>query len=560
VGCGRRSGTLHVVTPLDQLRAAIADAAIVLGQQATAEEPFVATLERPKRPEFGDYSTNAAMLLAPKLKKPPREIAVALGEQLEQRLGESLKSFEVAGPGFLNIFLADHWHRDTLAYVLDQGEGFGGGSASGAPERILVEFVSANPTGPLTAAGGRHAAYGDALARMLSFAGHDVQREYYINDHGSQIAKLGASIVARSRGEDVPEGGYEGAYVSELALQLVDATDPEPDSDALAEQGVAIIVDGIRETLHGFRVDFDTWFSERSLHQDENGGAISAAYKALEAGGATYASDDATWLRTTAYGDDKDRVLRRSNGEDTYFASDIAYHLDKRARGFQRLIDVWGADHHGYVARMKAAFTALGDDPDALEIVIMQFVNIIEHGERASMSKRRGDFITLSDLISEIGVDAARFLMLQRSHDSTVDLDLDLAREQSSENPVYYVQYAHARIVSVLTKADVARVGEATALLPLPAVAVEPAERALIHKLLSFSSEVDDAVTRRAPHRIAAYALELAQEFTAFYRDCQIVGVQPVETESFRLGLAEASRRVIACALGLLAVDAPDVM
>ena len=550
--------TLPGVTPLDELRDAIASAATSLRADGTLDGPIDATLERPKRVEFGDYSTNAAMLLAPKLGAPPRDIAARLGAELGERLGDGLAKVDVAGPGFLNIFLSDAWYRDALSHVLDAGDAFGGGGAAHSPERVLIEFVSANPTGPLTAAGGRHAAYGDALARMLTFAGNEVQREYYINDHGSQVAKLGASIRARARGEDVPQGSYEGEYVRDLAAEIEGSADADP--DALAQDGVALIVEGIRETLHRFRVDFDTWFSERTLHEGDDGGAIARAYAALEQRGSTFVSDDAVWLRTTTHGDDKDRVLRRSNGEDTYFASDIAYHLDKRARGFDRLIDVWGADHHGYVPRMKAAFAALGDDPDDLELLIMQFVNIIERGERSSMSKRRGDFITLADLIDQIGVDAARFFMLQRSHDTTVDLDLDLAREQSGENPVYYVQYAHARIVSVLDKADPGRLAAATLRPPLPPPGMDPAERALIRKLLAFSGEVDDAVARRAPHRIAVYALELAQEFTAFYRDCQIVGAQPAETESFRLGLSVASRRTIARALDLLGVDAPDAM
>ncbi len=425
---------------------------------------------------------------------------------------------------------------------------------------MLVEFVSANPTGPLTAAGGRHAAYGDALARILEFRGDEVEREYYINDHGTQVRKLGESIRARAREEDVPEGGYEGEYVRDLAAELPGAADADPDE--LGRQGAELMVARIRATLHRYRVDFDTWFSERTLHEAEPS-PVEQHYEELEREGHVFRSEGALWLRTSAFGDDKDRVLRRSSGEHTYFAADVAYHESKRERGFDRLIDVWGADHHGYVARVRAAFAALGGDPDKLELIIMQFVNVIERGERAAMSKRRGDFVTLDDLLDEIGVDAARFFLLQRSHDTTVDLDLDLARQQSSDNPVYYVQYAHARIASLRQKAGEARVEAALRAVDGwsgPDQALDPAERALINKLVAFPGEVEEAAARRVPHRLAVYALELAQEFTAFYRDCRVVGARPEAVESFRLALSVAAQRTIARALDLLGVTAPEEM
>jgi arginyl-tRNA synthetase len=547
------------VTPLGELRAVVEDAAAALRGDGGAPGTEL-TLERPKKAEFGDYSTNAAMLLAPALGEPPREIAERLGSELSDRLGERLERVEVAGPGFLNLFLADAWYRDALASALAAGDGFGGGGAP-APERVLVEFVSANPTGPLTAAGGRHAAYGDALARILTFAGHRVEREYYFNDAGSQVRKLGESIRARARGEPVPEGGYEGEYVAQLAAAIPDAADADPDD--LARRGVELLLERIAATLARFRVDFDTWFSERSLHEGEPN-AIERAYEELERRGHLYRSEGAAWLRTSSLGDDKDRVLQRSSGEHTYFAADIAYHEHKRARGFDRLINVLGADHHGYVDRQKAAFEALGGDPAKLEVIIMQFVHVVEGGERASMSKRRGEFVTLDDLVEEIGVDAARFFMLQRSHDTTVDLDLELARRESNENPVYYVQYAHARIASMLAKAGEERVqralaeaGEGVDDAPEP---LHPSERALIKRLQAFPEEVDEAVQRRAPQRIAAYALELAQDFTAFYRDCRVVGAEPEPVESFRLALSIAAQRTIARALDLLGVAAPDSM
>jgi len=546
------------MTPLSELRDAVGAAAASLRPDGEAGGP-VPTLERPRKPEFGDYSTNAAMLLAPVLGEAPRDIAARLGDELTRRLGDGLERHEVAGPGFLNLFLSDAWHRRALGAIAAAGEGFGSGSAP-APERVLIEFVSANPTGPLTAAGGRHAAYGDALARILELAGHDVEREYYFNDAGSQIRLLGESIRAPARGEDVPEGGYEGDYITTLAAAIDRAA--EADVEALAQDGVERLMGGIRATLERYRVPFDTFFLERSLHEGDPS-PVARALAALEAAGELYEHEGALWLRTTSFGDDKDRVVRRSSGEGTYFAADVAYHEHKRARGFDRLIDVLGADHHGYVGRMKGLFGALGADPDALEIILMQFVHIVERGERASMSKRRGDFVTLDELLDEIGVDAARFFMLQRSHDTTIDLDLDLAREQSSDNPVYYVQYAHARIASLRAKAGEERVDAALAGARAggdPGEALHPAERALVRKLIDFAAEAEEAAERRAPHRIAAYALELAQEFTAFYRDCRVVGAEPEGVESWRLALSASAQQTLARSLGLLGVAAPEAM
>jgi len=546
------------VTPLQDLRAAVAAASAALrdGGAAGGAAP---TVERPKREGFGDYSTNAAMLLAGSVGAPPREIAERLGADLQQRLGAGLAKFEVAGPGFLNLFLADSWHAEALARVLALGEQFGANGVDRS-ERILVEFVSANPTGPLVAASGRHAAYGDALAELLAFHGHEIQREYYLNDAGAQVRKLGESVQARALGQPVPEGGYEGDYVAELAAEIPDAKSADPDH--LAEEAVASMLVRIQATLARFRVTHDRVFSERSLYDGEPS-AVRRALAALEDSGHTYRSEGALWLRTTTFGDDKDRVLTRANGEPTYFASDCAYLLDKQARGFERQIDVFGADHHGYVARLRGAFQALGGDPDAIEILIMQFVHLINAGDRSAMSKRRGVFTTLDELIDDIGVDATRFFMLQRSHESTVDLDLDLAREQSNENPVYYVQYAHARIHSMLEKAGEERVAAALASVggaDATGAPLEPAERALIKQLLAFPDEVAEAAERRAPHKIAAYALELAQDFTAFYRDCRVVGAEPETLESFRIALSVAAQRTIATALRLLGVSAPDSM
>ncbi len=319
-----------------------------------------------------------------------------------------------------------------------------------SPEKVLVEFVSANPTGPIHVGTGRNAAYGDSLVRLLEAAGHEVEREYYVNDAGSQVDRFADSIAARMRGEEPPEDGYEGDYVSEIAERLAaEGVDAERPRDARTARGRAG-AEGVRRTLERFGVRFDNWFSERSLYAK---GEVEAALGELEKRGHTYRHEDALWLRTTDFGDDKDRVLIRSNGEATYLTPDIAYHWDKLQRGFERLIDVLGADHHGYVARMRAAIEALGADPERFEALIMSLVHIVESGERAQMSKRSGDFVTLDELLDDIGVDAARWFMLWRSHETTVDLDLELARSQSSENPVYYVQYAHARIASILRKA-----------------------------------------------------------------------------------------------------------
>jgi arginyl-tRNA synthetase len=538
------------MSTLANLRAAVEAASASLARPGTPP-----SLERPKQDGFGDYSTNAAMLLAPLLRDQPRAIAERLGGTLAEQLGGALDRYEVAGPGFLNLFLTDDWYRAAVAEVLAAGDAYGAGGAAPA-ERALVEFVSANPTGPLTAASGRHAAYGDALCRILAFHGHTVEREYYFNDAGTQVLNLGRSIQARALGEEVPEDGYQGDYVRELAAEIEGSAARPPEE--LAEEGMRLLLTRIEATLERLGVHFDSWFSERVLHEGSPS-KIEQALERLREAGHTYRSDGAEWLRTTTFGDDKDRVLVRSTGQYTYLAADVAYHADKLGRGFDRLINPLGADHHGYIARLRAVIAALGADPDRLETPLLQFVHIVEGGEKASMSKRRGDFVTLDDLLDEIGVDAARWFLISRSHDTTIDLDLDLARSESAENPVYYVQYAHARIASMLAKAGEERVAAALAAEP-PCVELHPAERTLIKRLIAFPDEVAEAAARRAPHRIAAYALELAQDFTAFYRDCRVVGAEPEELESFRIGLSVATQRTIARALDLLGVSAPDSM
>jgi arginyl-tRNA synthetase len=588
-------------TPLDALREAVLAAARELAGESLGKESDRGgiVLERPPRADFGDYSTNAALLLAPGLSSSPREVAERLGNELERRLGASLERFEVAGPGFLNLFLADPWLVGSLAELLAAGEAFGADGAQ-TREHILVEFVSANPTGPMHVGHARNAAYGDALGRMLAFHGHRVEREFYVNDAGSQVSKLGESILALARGGQVPEDGYRGAYVEQLVHlagrqpaeisseqargvmgQAADLGEGSNESAEIGRAAVGVMVGAMQEALAAFNVEgFDHWAYESRLHEGDPS-PVAHTLAILEREGHTYRQDGALWLRTTEYGDDKDRVLVRSNGEHTYFASDIAYHQDKRERGFDRQVDVWGADHHGYVARMKAAYEALGGDPEHLELLIMQLVHLMRGGERAQMSKRSGEFVTLDDLLEEIGVDAARWYLLARSHETTVDLDLDLARSQSSENPVYYVQYAHARISAVLAKAGEERVREALAGIAQESgdhphgggeaqgrargvdggqAPLHAAERALVKQLLAFPLEVAEAAERRAPHRITVYALQLAQDFTAFYRDCRVVGAEPEAVESQRIALSVATQRTIARCLDLLGVSAPAEM
>ncbi|HET8956185.1 MAG TPA: arginine--tRNA ligase [Solirubrobacterales bacterium] len=514
------------------------------------------TLERPPKPEMGDYSSNVAMLLAGPLGENPRAVAERLRAELEAApgLAGQLQRVEVAGPGFVNFYLADAWYLRALGDLLAAGENLGPSPAA-APEKILVEFVSANPTGPIHVGTARNAAYGDSLVRLLQAAGHDVQREYYVNDAGSQVTRFAESLAARMRGEEPPEDGYAGDYVTEIADGLkAEGVDPG-DTETLERRGIEEVLKAVRATLERFGVQFDNWFSERSVYAK---GEVDEALAELDRRGHTYRHEDALWLRTTDFGDDKDRVLIRSNGEATYLTPDIAYHWDKLQRGFERMIDVWGADHHGYVVRMRAAIEALGADPERFEALLMSLVHVVEGGERVQMSKRTGDFVTLDELLDDIGVDATRWFMLWRSHETTVDMDLELARSQSSENPVYYVQYAHARIASILRKA-----GEENAAEPAAEpgrAALAESEKVLVKRLLEFPEEVRAAAARRAPHRICAYSTAVAADFHAFYRDCQVVGAEGEGVEASRLALCLATKRTIAAALGLLGISAPERM
>jgi arginyl-tRNA synthetase len=540
--------------PLAQLRAAVG-AAVQAEVPGAEVEP---TLERPPKPEFGDFSTNAALLAAPIAGERPRELAARLAPELEGALGADLERVEIAGPGFLNLFLADGWFERAAAVVAGAGSDWGSGVARGRERRTQVEFVSANPTGPITVASARHAAYGDSLARILEFAGHEVEREYYVNDAGGQIRLFAQSIAARMTGGEIPEGGYEGEYLAPVADQLrAEGVDPT-DTEELARRGVALMRDSIQASLNRFRVEHDHWFSERSLHDS---GALERGIELVSGSALTYEKDGALWMRTSELGDDKDRVVVRAGGEPTYFAADIAYHRDKLERGFETLINVLGADHHGYIARLQAAIAALGGEEGTLEVEIIQLVNLIEGGERARMSKRRGEFTTLDELLDDIGVDAARFFLVQRSHDTPIDIDLDVARKRSNENPVFYVQYAHARICNIFRRAesgnpesadaDEAAAGHSSGL--------HASERALVLRLLELPAQVERAELRREPHSLGAWVREVAADFHAFYRDCPVVAA-PEPARARRLELCDATRAVIATSLGMLGVGAPEEM
>jgi arginyl-tRNA synthetase len=532
--------------PVAQLSTVVTDAAAALAGNGRVAQP---KLDRPPRPDFGDYSTNAAMLLAPSLGEAPRAIAERLGDALGERLGPSVDRVEIAGPGFVNLFMTDAWYLDSLARVREAGERFGAGDAG---ERVQVEFVSANPTGPITVAGARHAAYGDSLARILEFDGNSVDREYYVNDVGTQVRRFAESIRARARGEEPEE--YRGEYVAELAGRIENAA--EAHLDELARRGVELMVADAERSLGRFRVRMDRFFFEHSLQES---GALDRVLGELDD---VYESEGALWLRTTAGGDDKDRVLRRRDGELTYFATDIGYHADKLARGYDHSINVLGSDHHGYVKRLYAVWRALGGDPDAYEVVILQFVNLLEAGRRAQMSKRAGAIVSLDALVDDIGVDAARWYLTSRSHDTRIDLDLELAASQSQDNPVYYVQYAHARIASILRKAGEKRVAAALAAdLRASSERFHPSARALVKRVLEFPLEVHEAALRRAPHRMTSYAHETAQEFSAFYRDCRVIGAaEEGGDEDVRLAICVVTEDVLARALDLLGVEAPESM
>ena len=549
-------------SPITPLSAALAREASAVAGGADA----VASLDPPRDAGFGDLATNVAMTLAKAAKRNPRELADELvGRiQADADLGPLVESAEVAGPGFINLTLSPKWFADAARAIVASGGDYGRAQADPV-ERILIEFVSANPTGPPHVGHARQAAYGDGVARILEYAGHKVTREYYVNDWGRQMQLFGASVAARygqlfGLDTQVPEDGYQGDYVIGIAELMRDEVGDTyagrvnpPDDEVLAvfaERGRDLMLRTMTAELERFRVRFDAFFSETTLHE---GGAVQRGLDALIASGDAYEREGALWFRTTAYGDEKDRVLRRSDGSTTYLAADVAYHLDKAGRGDDRLLDVLGADHHGYIARLRAVIAAGGFDPDMLEVPIVQLVSLTEGGEAKRMSKRAGTLVTLGELIDDIGVDAARFFLVQRSHETAFDLDLDVARSQSNENPVYYIQYAHARIAGILAQNP-----EAPADAGAPAE-LDPSERALLLTLCGWPDAVREAERRRSPHRVAAYLQDLARDFHGFYHRCRVVGEAP-EVVAFRLDLLRATRTVIAMGLDLIGVEAPDRM
>ncbi len=530
----------------DQLAAALRAA---LSTLEVMPLPETVNLERPARREHGDWSSNVALATAKKAGWNPRELAGKLAEILNAAPPAHVTSVEIAGPGFVNFRLADSWLHDVLREVLAAGvEGYAR-STVGAGTRVNVEFVSANPTGPLHAGHGRGAAYGDSLARILDRCGYSVHRENYLNDRGTQMQKFVDSLSARQRGEAVPEDGYHGQYIVDWAAEIPEGAD-------LLEWGEARAVEDHRETLGRMNVHFDHWFSERSMVES---GAITRTLADLRERGVVYDHEGAVWLRSTDYSDDKDRVLVKSDGEFTYLLPDIAYHRDKYARGFDLLIDVWGADHHGYVPRMKAAMQALGHDPGELECAIIQLVNLLKGGQPVRFSKRTGNMVELRDVLDEVGPDAARLTYLLQSVDSTQTFDFDLVMSQANENPVYYVQMAYARIRSIFRVAAERGVER----LPLAEVDVSLLTHERELDVLRALSELPDTVVvaanDRAPHRITTWVRELAGTVHGFYHDCYVMGegISPELTQA-RLQLVDAAAVGLAIGLGLLGVSAPE--
>jgi arginyl-tRNA synthetase len=536
----------------DQLAAALRAALSTLEVDPL---PDVVNLERPARREHGDWSSNVALVAAKKAGWNPRELASRLAEVLTVDPPAHVTSVEVAGPGFVNFRLADSWLHDVLTAVLDAGPDGYARSELGAGTRVMVEFVSANPTGPLHAGHGRGAAYGDSLARILERTGHEVVRENYLNDRGVQMEKFVLSLQARRDGENVPEDGYHGEYVVEWAAEVPDTV---VGFEALWEWGEARAVEDHRQTLARMNVHFDSWFSERSMVAS---GAIDTTLADLREHGVVYEQDGAVWLRSTDYGDDKDRVLVKSDGQFTYLLPDIAYHRDKYARGFDLLIDVWGADHHGYVPRMKAAMQALGHDPSELECAIIQLVNLMRGGEPVRFSRRAGNVVELADVFDEVGPDAARLTYLLQSIDSTQTFDFDVVTAQANENPVFYVQMAYARIRSIFRVAAERGVERR----PLDDVdlslLVHERELDVLRTLSELPDTVVAAVGDRAPHRITTWVRELAGAVHGFYHDCYVMGDGIAEElTQARLQLVEAASVGLAVGLDLLGVDAPESM
>ncbi len=552
----------------DALVTALAEAAQAaartLGLDTTDGLP-TPELSKPRVKEHGDWSTNIALVLAARAKRSPRDVANSVVEHLADH--PLVARVDVAGPGFINLFLRDTWLHDVLRTILEQGERFGL-RAEPRNQKVQVEFVSANPTGPLHVGHARNAVLGDALASVLEADGFDVEREYYFNDAGGQMDRFGASVEARflqllGRDVPVPDDGYHGEYVTDLARDILDAEGPGLADLPADERFARLLAEGskraleqIKGSLERFGVHFDTFRSEADLARS---GEIEAAVQRLRDAGDAYEADGALWFRSTAFGDDKDRVIVRSNGTHTYFGADCAYVIDKFSRGFDHLIYVWGADHHGDVVRVKGAAQALGYDVRAVEILIYQFVAFLRGGEPVKMSKRAGTFVSLDELMDEVGADAARYTLLTRSADSPMDFDIEEVARRSLENPVYYVQYAHARIASILRVAA----ERGVTLRGHRDVDFGPLREAstldLLRKLSELPELVELAATNRAPHRLTRYAEEVAQAFHHFYAECRVISDDDAATQA-RLWLATATKQIVATALRLMGVTAPELM
>jgi arginyl-tRNA synthetase len=520
---------------------------------AAGVEPPAAgiTLERPARREHGDWSSNVALATAKAAGRNPRELATELADGLNASPPPHVAAVEIAGPGFVNFRLHDSWLHDVLTDVVAGGEGGYARPDLGRGQKVNVEFVSANPTGPVHAGHGRGAAYGDSVARLLERTGHDVHREFYVNDRGVQMELFGASIAARKAGQAPPADGYQGAYIAEWAALMPDDADP-------LEWGYQHALADQRETLARMHVEFETWTSERALAET---GAVEATLAELREKDLAYDADGAVWFRTTEFGDDKDRVLVKSDGSYTYLLPDIAYHRDKLNRGFELLIDVWGADHHGHVPRIQHGLRALGLDPERFEVPLVQMVNLVREGRPVKLSKRSGDLITLAEVLDEVGPDAARLTFLLQSVDTRLTFDFDVVASQAMENPVFYVQYAHARIHSigkVAAERGVERVPLADADLSL---LTHERELEVLRSLSELPDTVAAATVARAPHQISTWVRELAGAFHGFYHDCYVMGegVSPELTQA-RLWLVEACRVGLTIGLDLLGVSAPESM
>ena len=523
-------------------------------------------IEEPKNESHGDFSTNLAMIMAKVQKMPPRKIAEILVAQLEDAADWIVKT-DIAGPGFINFFVAPEAWGPVLETIHSANDRYGA-SDMGRGHKVQVEFVSSNPTGPLHVGHGRGAAVGDSVASILAFSGYEVQREYYINDSGRQIRTLGLSVLLRYRallGEtvDFPETCYQGDYITDMARALKEkhgdrllARDEDEAVTTCARYAAGLIIEGIRQDLLDFGVSFDQWFSEQSLYDT---GRVETCIASLRENQLVYEKDGALWFKTSDFGDEKDRVVVRNNGITTYFASDIAYHQEKFERGFDTVIDVWGADHHGYIPRMKAAVEASGTNPDQFQVILVQLVNLLRGGEPVAMSTRAGEFVTLQDVVKEVGRDAARFLFLTRHYDSTLDFDLEVAKQKSNDNPVYYVQYVHARIASICRKAEI-ELADGKPLDPRAlATLTEPDDVQLIKQLNRYPDVIATSARFREPHRVTFYLMTLAGAFHSYYNRQRVLTDDPVATLG-RLYLVTAVQKVIRNGLTLLGVSASERM